>query len=60
MTKNGRPLFRYKARFQRLDKFDQPVIEVREVTGVNEFQARKKVEGIATKNGWVILSFGRA
>jgi hypothetical protein len=58
-TKNGRPLLNYTARFTRRDSFDRVIKEERPVRAVNDFQAEKKAQGIAAKNGWGFVSVGR-
>lgn len=59
-TAAGVPLISYHARFSRRDAFDRVVIESRNIAAVNDFQAHKKAEGIAKKNGWKLVSVGRA
>jgi len=59
-TKNGRTLFLWVARFSAPGAFGGTYDPRRDVLAVNEYQARKKAEGIAKKDGWRLISVGRA
>lgn len=60
VTKNGRPVYSYIARFTRRDTFDRVISETRPVRAVNDYQAEKKALGIAASNGWRYVNVGRA
>ena len=58
MTRNGRTLYTFVARFRAPAAFGGTYEPTREIKAVNDFQARKKAEGIAKKDGWKLLSVG--
>lgn len=59
-TRNGRQLYKWVARYRAPGAFGGFYEPVREIMAVNEFQANKKAEGIAKKDGWKLISLGRA
>lgn len=60
VTKNGRPVYSYVARFTRRDTFDRVISETRPVRAVNDYQAETIAMAIAAKNHWRYVSVGRA
>jgi hypothetical protein len=59
ITKNGRKRFKWIAHYWAPQVFGRPYQTYREIWAVNEFQARKKAEGIAKKDGLKFISLGR-